>query len=439
MEIKNIADLAVKVVDNVKVSRKENSGIKKATENFGPIVDKIIEFGTLTSNDLNDLGVKPKLVEELKSFEYGPLLYEKNGEYVVKREIGEIVRIVCSESNQTSKKLAKLVREECWKRGAHVTISYITDADKRRMYELMPEDSLTELNSLDKATVENVDVRFFIGYEDDVNWSVGLESKLKISAPVNSKIKEMSDKRKTRWCFLGWPVEMKKQDYVVDIEKYNDVFIDALCESFSDQTLKNCSYFYEKLIGKNTIKITAEDGTNLTFSIKNRRILIDDAIIDDDDLKIDNFGLNIPSGEVFTAPIENSANGEIIFDYVSIRGFGLVEDLWIKFQDGKVVKYEAKNGKDSFRKYLESNVGDIDIIAELGIGCNSKADFIGATLVDEKIFGSIHIAIGANTGSFGGNNVASGHQDMIKFMKGMKSELWADNVLVMKDGMIVDN
>ena len=439
MELNDFKGLAVKVVDSMRIRRKENPGIEAAFNDFGDAIGEIINSPSVAPDDLRHLVGNPEnLIEELTRFEYGPLLYEKNGSYIVKKDIGETVKIVYSELNPICEKLAKYIRDECWKCGAHVYVSSIRDLDKRRMHELMPEDSLAELNPLEKAIVENVDVRIFIGYGDDMSWSAGLESKLRISAPVNSKIKEISEERKTRWCFLGWPVEMEKQDYFVDIKKYEEVFINALYESFSEETLKNCTYFHDKLIGKDNIKIVADDGTDLTFSIKNRRILIDDAIIDDDDLKYDNIGLNIPSGEVFMAPNESSANGKIIFDYVSIRGFGLVKNLLIKFQDGKVIDYDAEEGREAFAKYLESNVGDIDIIAELGIGCNPKADFIGATLVDEKIFGTIHIAIGANTGSFGGTNIASGHQDMIKFMTGKKSELWADDVLVMKDGMIVE-
>jgi aminopeptidase len=442
METKKLKQLAIKVVDNVGVGRKENPGIKKAIKSFGHIINEILKFDSLTTDELKELGVKsndlPGLIDDLKRFEYGPILYEKNGEYIVKKEIGETVKILYSELDPTCEKLAKLVREECWKRGAHVMLSYITDVDKRRMYGLMPEDSLAELNPVTKATTENLDVRFFIGYADDINWSVGLESKLKILAPVNSELDEIANERKTRWCFLGWPVKMKKQNYVVNRKKFEKTFIDALYESFSEQTLNNCIYFQDKLKGRDKIRIIAEDGTDLIFSIKNRRVLLDDAIIDENDIIVDNFGLNIPSGEVFMAPIEDSANGEIIFDFVAIRGFGLVKNLRVRFQDGKVVEYNAEKGENRFRKYLESNVGEIDRIGELGIGCNPKADFIGATLVDEKIFGTIHIAIGANKGSFGGKNSASGHQDMIKFMTGKKSELWADDILVMKDGKIIE-
>lgn len=442
MNTNEIEEIAIKVVDGMRVGRKKNIGIDKAINTYGEIINQILKFESINFEKFQDFGIESdefiELISNLKKIEYGPLLYEKNGEYFIKKEIGETVRILYTEGDPVCIKLTKLIRENCWKRGAHVTISHITDSDKKKMYELMPEESLAELDPITRKVTENLDVRFFVGYGDDINWSIGLEPKLKISAPVNSKLNEISDKRKTRWCFLGWPVEMTDQSYLVEKDTFEKVFVSALFESYSEKTLNNCDYFRNKLIGKDKIRIIADDGTDLIFSIKNRRILVDDAIIDDNDLKENNYGLNVPSGEVFVAPIEYSANGKIIFDFVAIRGFGLIENLWLKFQDGKVIEYNAKKGESRFKDYLESNVGEIDRIAELGIGCNEKADFIGATLVDEKIFGTIHIAIGSNIGSFGGKNIASGHQDMIKFMRGKKSELWADDILVMKDGRLVE-
>ena len=84
------------------------------------------------------------------------------------------------------------------------------------------------------------------------------------------------------------------------------------------------------------------------------------------------------------------------------------------FEKGEVVDYKGDNVK-IFDKFLESNTGDIRKIAELGIGTNPGAEYIGGyIIVDEKIMGTIHIAIGNNGGAFGGKNRASAHLDMIK-------------------------
>jgi aminopeptidase len=82
---------------------------------------------------------------------------------------------------------------------------------------------------------------------------------------------------------------------------------------------------------------------------------------------------------------------------------------------------------------LDANVGDKDRIAEFGIGANPAAEYVGETIVDEKIFGTVHIAIGNNTGAYHGKNKASSHLDIIKTMsKG--SRVFVDGKAVMVDG-----
>lgn len=198
-----------------------------------------------------------------------------------------------------------------------------------------------------------------------------------------------------------------------------------------------CEYYRRALEGVDQIAIRAEDGTNLTFSIKGRPILVDDAYISEEDVKRGDVGLNIPSGEVFVAPLEDSANGTIRFERVAIPGFGKIRGLKLSFRDGRVVDYEALEGREVFTHFLEANTGDKDRIAELGIGCNPGAEYTGGSIiVDEKIYGTLHIAIGSNTGAYHGRNKASSHLDMIKDMAG--GVLLADGKPIMRNGKPVE-
>jgi len=90
-------------------------------------------------------------------------------------------------------------------------------------------------------------------------------------------------------------------------------------------------------------------------------VLRDDNYNFDEDFKRETF--NFPTGEVFVAPVETSANGRIVFDYVTPRGFGLIEQLTLVFKDGKVVDYSAKgDGAERFKKFLSVNTGEKDRI-----------------------------------------------------------------------------
>ena len=208
----------------------------------------------------------------------------------------------------------------------------------------------------------------------------------------------------------------------------------AIKETFEPSIEKYCKYYEKSLRNCDRIRIVASDGTDLTFRIKGRPLLVADGRLDENDLRKGDVGVNIPDGEVFVAPLEHSANGYIRFDWVPIEGFGLVRDLKVKFKNGKIVWFDSPDRK-IFKNFLNANVGEKDRIAEFGIGTNLKAEPIGETIVDEKIFGSIHIAIGNNRGAYHGKNKASCHLDMVKLMKEVDGRVYADGKPIMQAGL----
>jgi aminopeptidase len=425
-ELKSIAKATV---ESMRIGRKHNKGIEKARKKFGRRIDKFLKVKNLTPKQLS---VKEKkLVERLKDPEYGPLILEKNGKYAIKKEVGQTVLLVYSTADKECIKLAQLIKEECWRKGAHVTDLTYSSEESRRRLQLIPFDTATELPEISKLFAGAYDARIFLGGEEDINWMRGLEDKIKLGAPASQKIHSIIDRKKVRWCYFGWPIP-KKQMFV-PLSSYRRIFYQSIKETFSQQVKKLCKYYRKSLEGADKIRITAKDDTDLTFSIKGRPILVADGRIDEEDIKKGDVGLNIPDGEVFVAPLERSANGPITFDFVTIPGFGKVTNLNVEFKDGKIVWFNSPQ-KKIFKKFLDSNVGEKDRIAELGIGTNPAAKYVGETIVDEKIFGSIHIAIGNNTGAYHGKNRASSHLDMVKIMR-KGSKMFADGKLIMSDSL----
>ena len=118
---------------------------------------------------------------------------------------------------------------------------------------------------------------------------------------------------------------------------------------------------------------------------------------------------NIPSGESYIAPLEDSANGQIIVDG-SISGIGVIkEPIMLTIKSGRLVEATGAAG-EKLKKIL--GTGDGRKIAELGIGTNKHARLSGNILEDEKVFGTVHIAFGSNH-SFGGNTQADVHIDCV--------------------------
>lgn len=138
---------------------------------------------------------------------------------------------------------------------------------------------------------------------------------------------------------------------------------------------------------------------------------------------------NLPSGEAYIAPVEDSANGTIIIDGSMVSVGKLKSPLIATIKNGKLIKLEGEDA-DKLGVLFESD--NNSTVGELGIGTNSAARLTGVILEDEKIFGTVHIAFGTNV-SFGGINKASCHLDGII----LKPTLYLDELLVIDKGNIV--
>jgi leucyl aminopeptidase (aminopeptidase T) len=155
------------------------------------------------------------------------------------------------------------------------------------------------------------------------------------------------------------------------------------------------------------VEITATNGTEISFSIKGRRAKADTGII----TKPGEFS-NLPAGEVFLAPLEGTADGRLVIDWAPTRK--LKSQVTILIKKGMAEKVE---GKEPFVRRLQNKLKERREnrnVAELGIGTNDKAVKPDNILESEKIFGTIHIALGDNS-SFGGKVSTPFHQDFIFF------------------------
>jgi leucyl aminopeptidase (aminopeptidase T) len=136
--------------------------------------------------------------------------------------------------------------------------------------------------------------------------------------------------------------------------------------------------------------------------------------------------VEIPSGEVYVAPVETSAHGRLVVDQV--RDFG-VEKLSMTFEKGRICRMHAERGEKDFRSFLEKAQGGKDLMAEFGVGINPGMKPIGLRISDEKALGTIHLAIGNNQ-NLGGNNDSSIHIDFNLY----HPTVTVDDTLFMENG-----
>jgi len=174
---------------------------------------------------------------------------------------------------------------------------------------------------------------------------------------------------------------------------------------------------HEKVKGSKEIEITSDNGTNFKAKVEGRRWFKDDGMIDEKG----KFS-NLPAGEVFIAPLEGTSEGILVFDKMGRFG----ENIKIEVKNGIAEKIE---GSELLEKVIQEIGEKARNIAEIGIGANPKAKVIGNVLEDEKVLGTVHVALGNNF-HFGGKIDVPFHADGII----LKPNLEVDGKLLIKNG-----
>ena len=142
---------------------------------------------------------------------------------------------------------------------------------------------------------------------------------------------------------------------------------------------------------------------------------------------------NMPGGEIFMAPIRESLNGYIKFEYPAIRNGKEVTGIFLKFENGKVIESKADKNED-FLKQMIATDENASYVGEFGIGCNPKINrFTKDLLFDEKINGTIHLALGMAYKENGGGNDSAIHWDIVKDMK--KAKIILDGKIIQENGV----
>lgn len=236
--------------------------------------------------------------------------------------------------------------------------------------------------------------------------------------------------RKDRWVLTLFPTEARAQEADMSLSDYEDFVFRAMALDEEDPTrywreqAEERGRLIERLRVADEIHILGP-GTDLTLSVKGREYINDDG------------RYNMPGGEVATGPIEDSANGEIFFGLSMAVSGREVSGVRLRFEDGRVVESSAEKGEEYLNAMLDADAG-ARYLGEIGIGTNYGIHrATKSTLFDEKIGGTVHLAIGYSFPETGGKNESSVHWDMVCDLR-EGGELYADGELIQKDGCFPD-
>ena len=293
------------------------------------------------------------------------------------------------------------------------------------------DSQLEWVSPLDEMMAENLDVRIGINAATNTRALTGLDParqrrQQNARRPLNRKLAERSAAGTHRWVGTLFPCPAYAQEADMSLVDYEDFVYAA---TFADQPDPVAAWlevratqqrWVDWLKGKDQV-VVAGPNVELTLSIAGRTFINSDG------------KRNMPSGEIFTGPVEESVNGWIRFSYPALRGGREVDGVEFRFKDGEVVKASATKNEEYLLSQIASDPGAARL-GEFALGTNYRIQrFTKSILYDEKIGGTIHLALGKSYPETGAVNESAIHWDMICDMRS-DSEIRVDGELFYKDG-----
>ena len=337
----------------------------------------------------------------------------------VKRGDNVLIRLGGSQysGDQDGLELAAEVYKEASRQGANALIVVFPSEAVSGYYEVTSEKDLATTPRNLHELVKISDVVIAIQAEANTRFLEHTDPK-KIGTRLRALDPIAKEQLKKRWTGTVHPTNAHAQDAGMSLSEYRDFVYSAILRDWKVE-VERMSKLKAIMEKTDQVQLIGKD-TDLTFSIKGRTPVVDDA------------KYNFPGGEVFTAPVDDSATGKIYFDLPCVKYGHEVTDVRLTFEKGVIVDFSASKNEAFLKHMLETDEG-AKRLGELGVGTNRGINrFTRNILFDEKMAETVHLAIGFAYAECGGVNKSAVHWDMIKTMK--PGEIVMDGKTVQKDG-----
>lgn len=298
----------------------------------------------------------------------------------------------------------------------------------RNLLMNVSEEQMKAFTAIHKPIMEAVDCFIGIRAPDNMfDLSDIPADKMDLYSKIYVDDVHMNVRLSKKWVILNYPTNSTAQLAKMSKDAYEDLFFKVCCLDYSkmDKAMDNLKVLMEKT---DKVRIVSPaNKTDLTFSIKGLPAIKCSG------------ERNIPDGEIYTAPVRASINGTILFNTETMEEGKYFKNIFITFENGKAVKAECENDTAGLNEILDKDEG-ARFVGEFSFGVNP---FITKPLCDilfdEKITGSIHMALGAAYDDCNNGNKSVNHWDMIHIQTPDfgGGEIYFDDVLIRKDGLFV--
>ena len=345
---------------------------------------------------------------------------------------GDTVQIRATSAE--AKDLVKAIYKRVLEKGGHpiVRTSIVDLADTFIKYA--SDEQLDYVDPITKMEYETIDKFISIGAplntksmaRADLN---KLSRRGKATKQLSEILMSRAAKGEASWVIGDFPTNALAQEAKMSLDEYTEFLINSCYLNCEDPVAKlkeldaKQTKWAQYLNNVKQIHVTGEK-TDITFNVEGRRWISCSG------------KNNYPDGEVFTSPVEDGINGEIYFDFPQNYRGNEAHGVHLWIENGLIVKAQAEKGQDFLQAMLDMDEGSKGI-GEIAIGTNDEIQEVtGNILFDEKIGGSIHMAVGASYPETGGKNVSGLHWDLIKNMKN-GGKIYADGTLIYENGKML--
>lgn len=343
--------------------------------------------------------------------------------YAVELKAGEKILI---ENIGTDMPLAKELVKQAYKAGG---VPFLTLKNNEMLRVLLSEctrEQIEAMASYELARMKEMDAYIGIRAGENVSELGGVPSD-RMSIYMKHFQKPVHSEQRvghTKWCILRYPNHSMAQLANMPTDDFEELYFKVCNLDYSkmSKAMDNLVKYMERT---DKVRIIGKD-TDLSFSIKGFPAIKCDG------------RLNIPDGEVFTAPVRNSVNGVLTYNTPAVYQGFTYENIRLEFKDGKIVKATA-NDTERINRIFDMDEG-ARYIGEFSLGVNPYIEKpMKDTLFDEKIKGSIHFTPGNSYDECDNGNRSAIHWDLVYIQRPEYGggEIWFDDVLIRKDGIFV--
>ncbi|ARC85488.1 thermophilic metalloprotease family protein [Clostridium argentinense CDC 2741] len=348
--------------------------------------------------------------------------------YSTKVKKGDFVFISC---NDVAKPWVVEVAKEAIKAGAHVEYSLDSEDVNETILKDSNEEQLLEGSHLNKNMLSKADVWLTAWGTRNTKMNSNVDpKKLQLKSRGAASWRKIYSERmgdgSLRWCGTQFPTYADAQEASMSLNEYEDFVYGAGLLDMEDPVSewKKISAYQDRWVKylntKKELHFLSE-GTDIKVKVEGKKWINCDG------------KANFPDGEIFTSPIENGIDGYITFSFPGIYMGKEIEGIRLEVTEGKVVKAIAQKGEDLLKMLIETDEG-ASYFGEVAIGTNyGIKKFTKNMLFDEKIGGTIHMAIGDSDPEAGGLNRSSIHWDMLCDMRN-GGKIYADGELFYENG-----